>query len=95
MQQFCLLLQPTFEFSEEITETSRGEKGFGSSDEKPYVTSQQVDDWWYANTYQVDQGRVEMARFDTVEEFMIYAGESGMPDTILKEILASEAWKAR
>lgn len=28
------LLQPTFEFAEEATETSRGDKGFGSSDGK-------------------------------------------------------------
>lgn len=26
------LLQPTFEFTEQVTETSRGDKGFGSSD---------------------------------------------------------------
>lgn len=26
------LLQPTFEFAEQVTETSRGDKGFGSSD---------------------------------------------------------------
>lgn len=28
------LLQPTFEFTDEITETARGDKGFGSSDKK-------------------------------------------------------------
>jgi len=28
------LIQPTFEFTEEATETSRGDKGFGSSDKK-------------------------------------------------------------
>ena len=28
------LLQPTFEFTDEVTETSRGNKGFGSSDKK-------------------------------------------------------------
>lgn len=28
------LLQPTFEFTDEVTETSRGDKGFGSSDKK-------------------------------------------------------------
>ena len=30
------LLQPTFEFTDEITETARGDKGFGSSDIKRY-----------------------------------------------------------
>lgn len=89
------LLQPKCEWATEITETTRGDKGFGSSDKKPYVITQEVDDWWYANTYQVDEGRVEMARFENLEEFMVYAGESGMPDNIFKEILASESWKAR
>ena len=32
------LLQPYFEFSDEVTETSRGDKGFGSSDNKPDFT---------------------------------------------------------
>jgi|SaaInlV_165m_DNA_1040744.scaffolds.fasta_scaffold62241_1 dUTP pyrophosphatase len=89
------LLQPTFEFSEEVSETKRGGKGFGSSDKKPYVITQELDDWWYANTYQVDEGRVEMPRFDTAEEFMIYARETEMPDNIFKDFLASKAWKVR
>jgi dUTP pyrophosphatase len=89
------LHQPTFEFSNEITETSRGDKGFGSSDKKPYVVSQEVDDWWYANTYQVDEGRVEMARFETMEEFMKYAKETDMPNDIFADMLASKVWESR
>lgn len=48
------LLQPTFEFTEEITETNRGDKGFGSSDLPPdmedikqqVLNIKQNDDWW-------------------------------------------------
>lgn len=44
------LLQPVFEFTENITETTRGDKGFGSSD-TDYKVKQMDDDWYYANLY--------------------------------------------
>ena len=89
------LLQPEMSFTEEITETSRGDKGFGSSDKKPHVTTQETDDWFYANTYQVDEGRVEHAKFETAEEFMEYAKETDMPDDLYREFLAAGVWKTR
>ena len=89
------LLQPEISWTEEITETARGDKGFGSSDKKPYVTSQSRDDWFYANTYQVDEGSVEMARFETVEEFIEYAKATEMPDDLFADFLTSDAWKTK
>lgn len=83
------VLQPTCEWAEEITETARGDKGFGSSD----VESDSGDKWIQANTYQVDEGRLEMARFDTVEEFIEYAKKTDMPDDLFADFLTSDAWK--
>lgn len=89
------LLQPEFTFTDEITETARGDKGFGSSDKKSYTTSQAADDWFYANTYQVDEGSVEMARFETAEEFIEYAKETSMPDDLFGDFLAAGVWKKK
>jgi dUTP pyrophosphatase len=89
------LLQPKCEWATEITETARGDKGFGSSDTKPYVTTQEADDWYYANTYKVDEGASEHAKFDTVEDFMKYAKETNMPDDIFGEWLAVGVWKRK
>lgn len=57
---FYPVIQPTMSFSEEITETSRGENGFGSSDKtndtqdlknKSY-NIKQIDDFWeYADAF--------------------------------------------
>ena len=88
------LLQPTCEWANEITETTRGDKGFGSSD-KPYVATQSDDDWYYANTYKVDEGVTEHARFETVEEFMEYAKRTNMPDDIFSDWLAAGVWKQK
>lgn len=86
------LLQPEMSFTEEIVDTARGDKGFGSSDTKPYVTTQTVDDWFYANVYQVDEGRVEHPWFDTVDEFIEYAKESDMPKDIFDTLLSRKTW---
>lgn len=86
------LLQPEMSFTEEIVDTARGDKGFGSSDAKPYVTTQTVDDWFYANVYQVDEGRVEHPWFDTVDEFIEYAKESDMPKDIFDTLLSRKTW---
>ena len=88
------LLQPKCEWATEITDTARGDKGFGSSD-KPYVASQSDDDWYYANTYKVDEGVTEHARFETVEEFMEYAKKTKMPDDIFSDWLAAGVWKQK
>jgi len=54
------LLQPVFEYSDEITESNRGDKGFGSSDMPPDMQEikrqvlnirQSDDDWFYADAY--------------------------------------------
>jgi dUTP pyrophosphatase len=89
------LLQPKCEWATEITESTRGDKGFGSSDKRQYMTTQVADDWFYANTYQVDEGSVEMAKFDTVEEFMQYAKETEMPDDLFGDFLAAGVWKKK
>ena len=83
------------EWADDVTETDRGDKGFGSSDEKPFRITQDADDWFYANTYQVDQGSVEHARFETAEEFIQYAKSTNMPDDLFREWLASGIWKNR
>lgn len=55
------LIQPECEWSEEVTETDRGDKGFGSSDElspdmqdikEKVLKVKSTDDWWsYADVY--------------------------------------------
>ena len=55
------LIQPECEWSEEVTETDRGDKGFGSSDElsadmqdikEQVLRVNSTDDWWsYADAY--------------------------------------------
>lgn len=84
------LIQPEMSFVDDITTTSRGDKGFGSSDS--YVTTQSADDWFYANTYVVDEGRVEHPWFDTVEEFDKYAKETNMPDSVYDQLLKHKSW---
>lgn len=83
------LIQPTCEWANDVTETKRGDKGFGSSD-KLSKTS-----WMRENTYQIDEGSLEHARFNTVEEFMQYAKETSMPDDLFGDWLAAGIWKAR
>ena len=89
------LLQPKCEWAVEITETARGDKGFGSSDKKPHATSQSKDDWISTNTYQVDEGSVEMARFDTAEDFIAYARETDMPDDLFSDFIAAGVWRKK
>lgn len=89
------LIQPYMSFSDEITDTTRGDNGFGSSDDKPYVISQSADDWFYANTYQVDEGRVEHPVFDTMEELAEYAKHTNMPDSVFEQIVAGGRWVKR
>lgn len=86
------LIQPCMRFSDDVTDTARGDKGFGSSDKKPFAVSQSADDWFYANTYQVDEGRVEHPVFDTTEELVEYAKQTNMPDNILELIIAGGRW---
>lgn len=86
------LLQPVFEFTEDVTTTSRGDKGFGSSDTKPYTTTQYADDWYYANTYQVDEGRVEHPWFDNIDDFVQYAKSTNMPEEIFETLLSKKSW---
>lgn len=86
------LIQPEMSFSDEVTDTSRGDKGFGSSDSKPYVTSQSADDWFYANTYQVDEGRIEHPVFDSTQQLIDYAKQTNMPDSVLEMIIAGGRW---
>lgn len=88
------LIQPACSWSDDITDTKRGKKGFGSSDKKTYVTTQSDDDWYYANTYQMDEGSVEHARFKTIQEFIDYAKETAMPDDIFADWLAAGVWKS-
>ena len=83
------LLQPKCEWATEITESSRGDKGFGSSDVKSN------DGWVEENTYKVDQGTIEHARFETVEEFIEYAKKTKMPDDIFGDWLAAGVWKQK
>lgn len=86
------LLQPQVSFTDEVTETSRGDKGFGSSDEKPHVVSQYHDDWFYKNTYQVDEGSIEHPWFDNVDEFNAYAAKTNMPSDIHDALLKNKSW---
>lgn len=86
------LLQPEMLFTEEITDTARGDKGFGSSDNKTYVTTQYIDDWFYANTYQIDEGRVEHPWFENVDDFTRYAKETNMPSDIFTTLLEKKSW---
>lgn len=61
---FYPVIQPVMAFSEEITETSRGENGFGSSDLSPDMQDiknksyniKQIDDFWeYADIFTQDK----------------------------------------
>ena len=86
------LLQPEMSFTDVVTETDRGDKGFGSSDTTSHVTLQTADDWFYENTYQIDEGRIEHPWFDTVEEFSEYAKQAKMPEYIYKALLEGKTW---
>ena len=86
------LIQPQMSFTDEVSTSARGEKGFGSSDDKPHVVSQSADDWFYANTYQVDEGRVEHPVFDSTQDLIKYAKQTNMPDSVLKQIVANGSW---
>ena len=89
------LIQPHCQWALDVTDTKRGDKGFGSSDtKKAYVTTQAADDWYYANTYQMDEGSVEHARFKTVQDFIEYAKKTDMPDDIFADWLAAGIWKS-
>lgn len=61
---FYPLLQPVMSFTDDVTETSRGDKGFGSSDLSPDMQDikeqilrvNQHDDWWsYADAFTKDK----------------------------------------
>ena len=58
------LIQPEFEFTDQVTESARGEKGFGSSDlsadmidiKEQVLRVNQHDDWWsYADHFTRDK----------------------------------------
>ena len=83
------LLQPKCEWADEVTETARGDKGFGSSDKETGV------EWLRKNTYQMDEGVLEHAKFNTIEEFMQYAKDTDMPDDLFGDFLATGVWKTR
>lgn len=83
------LIQPRMSFTDEVSTSARGEKGFGSSDTNKMSQS---DDWFHANTYQVDEGRIEHPMFDTIEELIEYAKQTNMPDSVLDQIIASGGW---
>lgn len=83
------LIQPVCEWANDVTDTKRGDKGFGSSDKVSKT------EWLRENTYQIDEGSLEHARFKTAEEFMQYAKETGMPDDLFGDWLAAGVWKSR
>lgn len=84
------LIQPQMSFADEVTTTSRGENGFGSSDS--HNITQSSDEWFQANTYQVDQGSVEHPWFDNVEQFIEYAKQTNMPGDVFETLLARKSW---
>ena len=75
------LLQTTFAFTDDITETARGDKGFGSSDAVVY--------------HKLDEGTVEKAAFDTIDDFIAYAKQTNMPDDIFEDFLREQVWKRK
>lgn len=83
------LLQPACEWAKDVTDTTRGAKGFGSSDKISKT------EWLRENTYQMDEGTLEHAKFKTAEEFMQYAKETNMPDDLFGDWLAAEVWKQK
>lgn len=85
------LIQPHMSFSDDITDTARGDKGFGSSDEKQ-TNNMSAEDWFTANTYQIDQGRVEHPVFDNMQELVDYAKQTNMPDSVFEQIVAGGRW---
>ena len=48
------LLQPTFEFTDHVTETARGDNGFGSSDNKLPLITKDGSTWMY------DDGEIQL-----------------------------------
>lgn len=83
------LIQPHCQWALEVTDSKRGSKGFGSSDKTSKT------EWLHKNTYQMDEGSLEHARFKTVEEFVQYAKDTDMPDDIFSDWLAAGVWKSR
>ena len=86
------LIQPTMSFSDDVTNTTRGDKGFGSSDNKMITSSQSDVSWFNKNTYQVDQGRIEHPVFESTQELIDFAKQTNMPDSVLEQIIDSGDW---
>lgn len=102
------LIQPVFEFADEVTETARGDNGFGSSDSKdnlglpPY--SQRIRDvsdypddvktqqWIEKNSYQIDQGSRIMPSFESAQDLINYAKEYDMPDDLFHYYMSIRVW---
>lgn len=81
------LIQPHCEWAVDVTSSKRGSNGFGSSDKMTKA------EWLSRNTYQMDEGSLEHARFKTAEEFMQYAKDTNMPDDIFRDWFAAGVWK--
>jgi dUTP pyrophosphatase len=105
------LIQPIFEFTEQITDTARGDKGFGSSDNnnslglppyskrvwdrRDYPSSVATEQWIEENSYQIDQGSKVMPVFDSAEDLMNYAKQTDMPDDLFRYYLGIKIWEKK
>ena len=82
------LNQPVFEFTDEVTDTSRGDKGFGSSD-KPESSGYNDNVQWEHDEYKgthnaYDQTNVDPWLIDDVEELLTWCREH--PDIVYDEL---------
>ena len=82
------LHQPEFEFTDEVTDTSRGDKGFGSSDNPESSGSNDNVQWEHAeytgtpNEY--DESNVDPWLIDDVEELLTWC--RARPDVVYDEL---------
>ena len=102
------LYQPVCGESDVVTETDRGDKGFGSSDNSglpplrarvrdvtrpPFTITQEADDWFYKNTYQIDEGGPSLPNFESAYDLYEYAKKTDMPDNIFADFLRNKVWE--
>lgn len=105
------LLQPVFEFSDDVTDTVRGDKGFGSSDSNDalglppyskrvrdvsnYPTDVATEQWLTKNTYQIDQGSAITPSFDSAQDLIDYAKQTDMPDDLFHYYMSVKIWETK
>lgn len=92
------LIQPEFEFAEDVTDSARGDKGFGSSDISglPPLRARVRDVTRPPFTITQDQANEDsstLPNFESAYDLFEYAKKTDMPDDIFEDFLRNKVWE--